>query len=214
MSLRVSEPDGPVSSPDPIVVAGPRPSRLADDVRTQHLWLALEKRRWRSLALVSASTGTPTLAAANSLANIAWWYTGVPSCVFDMRDLSLRLLEHQLRDMATQLNGGERIFIALRSTLENPTAVPLAQAADAAVLCVELGKTDMRGAQRTLDAVGRQIGIQFERPPGHHGFVLGALRQGEFESPFSEKTPGATRVGKNVDTHSSSHSVPIVTGPL
>ena len=79
----------------------------------------------------------------------------MPTCVFDMRDLSLRLLEHQLRDMATQLNGGERIFIALRSTTENPTAVPLAKAADAAVLCVELGKTDMRAAERTLEAVGR-----------------------------------------------------------
>jgi hypothetical protein len=156
MSASVSDADGPVSSPGAIVVATPRRSPLADDVRTQHLWLGLEKRQWRSLAVVSASKGVATLAAANSLANIAWWYTGVPSCVFDMRDLSLRLLEHQLRDMATQLHGGERIFIALRSTSENPTAVPLAQAADAAVLCVELGKTDMKAAQRTLDAVGRQ----------------------------------------------------------
>lgn len=152
----MTEQDGPVSSPTAaLVVAAPKRTPLADDVRMQHLWLGLEKRPWRSLAVMSASKGVATLAAANSLAKIAWWYTGVPTCVFDMRDLSLRLLEHQLRDMATQLNGGERIFIALRSTTENPTAVPLAKAADAAVLCVELGKTDMRAAERTLEAVGR-----------------------------------------------------------
>lgn len=150
-------PDGPVSSPGTLVVApGARRPAAVDDVRMQHLWLGLEKRPWRSLALVSASPGVPTLAAANSLAKIAWWYTGAPTCVFDMRDLSLRLLEHQLRDMASQLNGGERIFIALRSTSENPTAIPLAKAADAAVLCVELGKTDMKTAERTLEAVGRE----------------------------------------------------------
>jgi hypothetical protein len=150
----VTEQDGAISSPGAIVVASPR-SPLADDVRMQHLWLGLQQKQWRSLAVVSASKGVATLAAANSLAKIAWWYTGEPTCVFDMRDLSLRLLEHQLRDMASQLHGGERVFIALRSTSENPTAVPLAQAADAAVLCIELGKTDMKGAQRTLDAVGR-----------------------------------------------------------
>jgi hypothetical protein len=148
----VSAPEAPGSRP---LVAGVRQGPLVDDVRMQHLWLALQKRQWRSLAVVSASKGVGTLAAANALAKIAWWYTGVPTCVFDMRDLSLRLLEHQLRDMAGQLQGGERIFIALRSTSENPTAVPLAQAADAAVLCVELGKTDVKAAQRTLEAVGR-----------------------------------------------------------
>jgi hypothetical protein len=133
-----------------------RPGTLADDLRMQQLWLALQKRQWRSLAVISANKGVDSLAAANRLAKIAWWYTGVPTCVFDMRDLSLRLLEHQLRDMAAQLQGGERIFIALRSTSENPTATPLAQAADAAVLCVELGKTDAKAARVTLDAVGRE----------------------------------------------------------
>jgi hypothetical protein len=161
-----------------------RPGSLADDVRMQQLWLALQKRQWRSLAVISANKGVDSLAAANRLAKIAWWYTGVPTCVFDMRDLSLRLLEHQLRDMAGQLQGGERIFIALRSTSENPTAAPLAQAADAAVLCVELGQTDVKAARRTIDVVGRErfIGTllvpkdersdkltNFEPPPGIGG---------------------------------------------
>ncbi len=126
-----------------------------DDVRMQHLWLCLQQRSWRSLAVVPASRGMDTLPTADALAKIAWWYTGQPAAVLDMRDLSLRLLEHQIRDMAAQLEGGERVLVALRATSENPTAIPLAMAADAAVLCVELGHTDVKAAQRTLSAVGR-----------------------------------------------------------
>ncbi|HEX8790754.1 MAG TPA: hypothetical protein VF765_07365 [Polyangiaceae bacterium] len=127
-----------------------------DDVRMQHLWLSLQQRSWRSLAVLPATKGIDTLPAANKLAKIAWWYTGQPACVLDMRDLSLRLLEHQIRDMAAQLQGGERVLVALRGVSENPTAIPLAMAADAAVLCVELGKTDVKGAKRTLAAIGRE----------------------------------------------------------
>ncbi len=121
----------------------------------QLLWLSLQKRPWRSLAVMSAGGGIDTLAVADALAKVAWQYTGQPSCVFDMRELSLRLLEHQIRDMAAQLQGGERVFVALRSMSENPTAVPLAMAADAVVLCIELGKTEIKGAQRTLATIGR-----------------------------------------------------------
>jgi hypothetical protein len=137
------------------LIVPPKAGPLTDDPKTQQLWIALQRRPWRSLAVVSASKGVGTLKVANDLAKIAWWYSGQPTCVFDMRDLSLRLLEHQLREMGAQLKGGERVFIALRSSAENPTAVPLARAADAAVLCVQLGTTDFRSAERTLDAVGR-----------------------------------------------------------
>jgi hypothetical protein len=168
----VSAKDSQAANGAALIVRPARESRLADDLDMQQLWVALQKKSWRSLALVSASKGVATLPAANDLAKIAWWYTGVPTCVLDMRDLSLRLLEHQLRDMGSQLQGGERIFIALRSSSENPTAVPLAQAADAAVLCVELGKTDARAARRTLEAVGRERFLGTLLVPSYDGVVL------------------------------------------
>jgi hypothetical protein len=139
-----------------LVRCAPEVPALGDDVRLQLLWLALQRRTWRSLAVIAASEGVETLTVADTLAKIAWGYTGQPTCVFDMRDLNLRLLEHQIRDMAAQLQGGERVFVALRSINENPTAVPLAMAADAVVLCVELGRTDIKGAQRTLATIGRE----------------------------------------------------------
>jgi hypothetical protein len=147
-----------MQEPNPQMALAVRQGRvpnLWDDIRLQQLWLSMQKRPWRSLALVSASRGVSTIETANVLAKIAWWYSGEPTCVFDMRDLSLRLLEHQLRDMTSQLEGGERIFIPLRSTFENPTAAPLARSADAAILCVALGQSDAKSAEETLNAIGR-----------------------------------------------------------
>ena len=139
-----------------LVVLGPAVPDVGDDIRLQQLWISLQQRSWRSLAVLGAAEGIATLDAAKALARCAWWYTGQPSCVFDMRDLTLRLLENQIRDMAaSQLRGGERVFVALRSLRENPTALPLAMAADAAVLCVELGRTDIKSAQRTISTIGR-----------------------------------------------------------
>jgi hypothetical protein len=128
---------------------------LADEVSLQTLWLSLARRSWRSLAVLGASKDTPTLAAANSLAQIAWWYTGQPSCVFDMRDVSLRVLDHQVRAMSAQLRGGERIFVALRSLPENAATAPLAMAADGVVLCVEMGKSEIRSAAHAIASIGR-----------------------------------------------------------
>jgi hypothetical protein len=153
-------PDDSNSAPSngtPGVTLMVRPPRdvLADDLRTQRLWLSLQQRAWRSLAVVAASEEIGTVGVANSLAKIAWWYTGQPSIVFDMRDLSLRLLDHQLREMTSHVRAADRVFVALRGATENPTTAPIARATDAAVLCVALGKTGERDAERTLQAIGR-----------------------------------------------------------
>src|ERR1700757_2031390 len=103
--------EDPPSSQSRVAPLAVRPlsAPLADDVRSQQLWLSLQQRPWRSLAVVSAGKGIATLAVANNLAKIAWWYSGQPTCVFDMRDLSLRLLDHQLRDMGSQVGNAERV---------------------------------------------------------------------------------------------------------
>jgi hypothetical protein len=105
---------------------------------------------------VGASKGVPTIETANVLAKVAWWYSGEPTGVIDLRDVTMRLLLHQLRNLDELRSHDGRMFLAMRSTLENPTSVPLARAADAVVLCVELGATDAKSAERTLDAIGRE----------------------------------------------------------
>jgi hypothetical protein len=141
-------------APSTALVRAPA-QRIDADVGLQHLWLALRQRMWRSLAIVAAGPGMPTLDVANNLAKISWLYTGQPSGVVDLRDVSMRLLEHHLRAVTSQTSGEERIFLALRSIGENATTIPIAMAADAAVLCVELGTTEIRAAKKTLSAIGQ-----------------------------------------------------------
>lgn len=138
-----------------IVVASQAPISLRDDIRMQKLWLATQRRDWRSLAVVAAGKAVPTLQVAELIAQLAWRYRGEPSNVCDLRDLSLRLVDYQLREVRMQVESGARVIIALRSIFENPTASSIAQKADAVLLCVVLGETEVKAAEQTIVEVGR-----------------------------------------------------------
>jgi hypothetical protein len=127
-----------------------------DDVRLQKLWLATQKRGWRSLAILSAGRGVETIHVAEILAELVWRYRGQPSSVCDLRDLSMRLVEYQVREVQAQTDAGARVLIALRSIFENPTAAPIARQADAIILCIRLAKTELKAAEQTLAEVGRE----------------------------------------------------------
>lgn len=150
-----------------------------DDVALQKLWLATQKREWRSLAVVAGGKGVSTLEVADTLAKIAWWYRGQPTCVVDLRDLSMRLVEHQLQEIAAQTTHGERVIIALRSVSENPTVISVAELADAVVLCVELGKTSIAQASATIDEIGKSrfLGTIVLDPNAHKKKNHGATKK-------------------------------------
>jgi len=130
-------------------------ARAWDGMRWQKLWLATQRRDWQSLAVLAGGDGVETMEIAELLARVAWAYRGRPSCVFDLRDLSLRLADYQLREVEAQVAAGNRVFIALRAASENPTAIPIARKADAVVLCVRLGQTQFKSVERTIAEVGR-----------------------------------------------------------
>lgn len=152
-----------------LAVAAPAVPNVWEDARLQSLWLATQRREWRSLAVIGADAGVETLKISEMLAQIAWAYRGQPSCVFDFRDLGLRLADYQMREVQTQVDAGVRAILALRSISENPTAIPLARLADAVVLCIDLAKTRFDEAERTIAELGRDrvIGsIVIRRPEG------------------------------------------------
>lgn len=146
---------GPLPISSALALAPGGSPSVWEDVRLQKLWLATQRRDWRSLAVIAASKGLDTLPIAEMLAHIAWAYRGQPSCVFDLRDLGLRLAEYQVREIQSQAEAGVRVLIALRSTAENPTTIPVAHEADAVVLCVDLGATTFKTAERTIAEIGR-----------------------------------------------------------
>ncbi len=144
---------------------------LWDDLRLQKLWLAVEKRPWRSLAVMGASESVQTIQIAELLAQLAWRYRGQPSSVSDLRDLSMRLIDYQVQEMTIQIDGGMRLVVALQSIFENPTAAPIAKQTDAVLLCIALGRTHFKQAEETIAAVGRDrvIGSIVLRPRTRKG---------------------------------------------
>jgi hypothetical protein len=167
-----SDPPPPQQPSAALVVAGAHKPRIWEDIRLQKLWLAVQRREWRSLAVLAASKGVDTIQIAELLAHVAWTYRGQPSCVFDLRDLSLRLADYQMREVQAQVEAGTRVMIALRSTGENPTAVPIARQADAVVLCIGMGETRIKSVEGAIAEVGRDkvLGsIIVRRPPGKGG---------------------------------------------
>ena len=136
-------------------VGGSNWTSVWDDVRLQKLWLSTQRREWRSLAVVGSSKEIDTLWLAELIANLAWSYRGTPSCVFDLRDMSLRLIEHHEQEVASQVREGQTVTIALRSISENPTALPMARSADAVILCLGLGSTDLKAAAQAVEEIGR-----------------------------------------------------------
>jgi hypothetical protein len=138
------------------LVRAPDVPNIGDDVRLQKLWLATQRREWRSLAVLGASSSIDTLGFAELLAKLSWWYRGQVSCVIDLRDLSLRLVDYHKQEVKSQIDAGACVVIALRSTFENPTAVPMARSADAVVLCIDLGNAAIKAAEQTLVEVGRE----------------------------------------------------------
>ena len=137
-----------------------------DSVALQKLWLATQRRDWRSLAVVATGAEVDPLAIANLLARIAWSYRGQPTAVLDFRDLTLRMVEHELRELTEQIAHGQRVIIALKAIGENPTSIPVASMADAAVLCMTLVKSHIRAATDAINEIGREkfLGSILVRP--------------------------------------------------
>ena len=57
-------------------------------------------------------------------------------------------------------------IIAIEAVAENPLILPLALAADAVLVCVELGRTRLDDARHTVELIGRDhiIGVVLRRP--------------------------------------------------
>ena len=49
-----------------------------------------------------------------------------------------------------------QVIVAVQSVVEQPLGIAIAQAADAVVLCIEMGRTRFSAARRTIELIGRE----------------------------------------------------------
>jgi hypothetical protein len=137
----------------------------------QRLWLSTrtKKKSWRSIALVPAGPGTSPetfVQIALSLARTGMVHVGTPIHVADATRITLGQLEPFSEGLASHVRDAEMMVLALSALSDNVTSLPLAKAADCALLCVVLGEMSASDAKATIAQIGAShfIGSAVFRP--------------------------------------------------
>lgn len=138
---------------------------------TQQIWFMLAKSRWKSLALIPADEGGSTAALAASLAEVGRQLREGAVTALQLPRLDY-ITAAGIADAIAAAGRGEgvpenlQVIIALPPVLDDPLGVAIAHAADAAVLCVEMGKSRIKSARKTIELVGRErfVGSVLLRP--------------------------------------------------
>jgi hypothetical protein len=131
----------------------------APSAELQRLWFATQARPWNSLAVLPVAPGGPALEVAQALHEVGSRASPVPLRLLDGRSVSLSTSAGLIVNMtALQQAGpgrqGSRVVVVLHSVLAELAGIPVALAADAVLLCIELEKTTLEDARRTLALVG------------------------------------------------------------
>lgn len=152
----ISSPPPPKPTEAPGGITWEGGSNPADDVEWQKLWLAIQRRNWRSLAIVPAGEEINTVRIAHALAVLAWHHLGKTIKVFDVTHLALSDLERRLSDMSSRVARGESVICAFGQVIHSPASLTLARATDAALLCVLLGESRIDAAEATVAEMGAE----------------------------------------------------------
>src|SRR5712691_3872062 len=127
----------------------------------QELWFATLRTEWSSLVVVPAHAGGSAFNIARALAEVGGRHRGSPIMLVtaDASDLArtAQLVANLSRQTAGTVGrrGGE-VIVSLEPVVTNPLGIAIALAADAVLVTIELGVTDMASARRTIELVGRE----------------------------------------------------------
>ena len=127
------------------------------DPEWQGLWLALQARPWTSLAIVPAAEGAPSdfsLRIAVILSRVGMVHLGRPVQVADGTNVPLAYLTQFMDEIGRCTQQGDPILVALAPITNSPLTVSIAQATDAALLCVLLERMSNSQAKKTVAKIG------------------------------------------------------------
>jgi len=120
------------------------------------LWTVLTRTRpWRSLALCPVEKGSSALNTAKAITEAANQMRSTPVQILNAEGVEPREVEQRIRELRNLVERNEIVMLVLDPVISNPAAIPLAAAADAAVLCVPLMRTGFAPARKTVELVGK-----------------------------------------------------------
>ncbi len=165
---------------DALVTVSKQPVLPARDV--QELWFATRRRDWNTLVVVPGSPGSSTtLRVAQALGDVGGLLRMAPTQVIDAQGMDLSAIASLVMEMTDQpqssvwssgssrgngvpggwepqtlIRRGQPVIIAIDSVVENPLVLPVALAADAVLLCIEIGHTDLAAARHSVALMGHE----------------------------------------------------------
>jgi hypothetical protein len=128
----------------------------ADAIGWQKLWLATQRRPWTSLAVIPVGEGISAPRVARALAHVGSCHLGPIMMVTDATTITLEWLQASTRAWGERRGSIQRVLIALGPVLTSPVSLALAQAVDAAILCLTLGESSISEAAQTIEEVGQE----------------------------------------------------------
>jgi hypothetical protein len=150
-TARQVAPAVPPAHPAPATSGTPSQSDLG---YWEQVWFTLVKQQWTSLAIVPTHPQKSALGAARALAEVGRPYQVEPVDVLDAEQLVPGDVPAALGALLAETEARARVLIAVRSPLDHAAAIPLVRAADAAVLLVHLGESELSRARRTIACIG------------------------------------------------------------
>jgi len=124
--------------------------------RVQQQLLGCLRSPWQTLVVVPAQAGTDASFIAEALANVAWLVRGKEAKVFQVQGLDVAGASKVIVDMDAHVAGGGLAVAVIEAVVAKQAGIPVALAADAVLLCVHLGVTELASAQKTLELIGPQ----------------------------------------------------------
>jgi hypothetical protein len=133
------------------------PPRSSQEV--QALWFACLRFEWNVLVLVPATPGASCLELARALADVGGSLRSSRPKAVSADGLDLGDVAQLVMEMSEPLAPGvepTKTIIALDSVIQNPFSIAVALAADAAIICLHMGVTELSAANSTIEMIGRE----------------------------------------------------------
>lgn len=129
------------------------------------MWFALARRNWTSLVLVPADQGISAAGIATALADVGRRLSETLVTFLVMADpidyasagkIMAALNATKPGSETLAIVPGGKVIVAVQPVAAEPLGLAVTQAAHTVVLCVELGRTRLAAARRTVELIGRE----------------------------------------------------------